>query len=215
MLPSFSAALVIFLVTIGISLLAFVRRDLAYQLAFSPYRFFHSRRYDTILTSGFIHGDLQHLLFNMLSYFFFAFRLQELFVARIGDSMGQAAFLLLYLLSIILADMYNLFHDRNNPNYMSLGASGGIAAVIFSVALLDPGMSIYFMFLPIPIPAPLYGVLYIAYSFYAQRRGLGGNINHAAHIGGAFAGIVLTLIMFRSSGQEFLAMIREMTGIYF
>jgi membrane associated rhomboid family serine protease len=188
-------AWVIFLVTIGVSLLVFAKEELFGQLMLHPYSVFRGERTYTIITSGFIHKDWTHLIFNMMSYFFFAFRLEAY--------LGHWQFGLLYMASLLLSDLPTIIKQKDDYGYHSLGASGAISAVIFSCILFDPRSSMYLMFLPIPIPAWLFGILYLAYCMYASKQSRDA-INHDAHFFGAISGIIITIILYHPIISHFL-----------
>ena len=179
-------ACIIFAVTIAISLFAFYNDDLYTRFILQPYSVSKGKYLYTLITSGFIHADWMHLLFNMMTFYFFAFNLEK--------TIGHWEFGLLYGLSLILSDIPTVVKHKNDFWYRSLGASGAISAVVFSAILFRPldGMSL--MFLPISIPAVLFGVLYLVYCSYASKKGI-GNINHDAHFFGALSGVLITIIL--------------------
>ena len=151
-----------------------------------PWSVVRERRYYTLVTSGLIHGDIGHLAFNMIAFYFFAFPLERL--------MGHWQFLLLYAVSLVLSDIPTVIRKRDDPSYFSLGSSGAVTAAVFSYMVYNPTASIYVMFIPIGIPAPIFAVGYIAFSFYAARERR-SHINHEAHLWGAISGLLLTLIL--------------------
>lgn len=179
-------ACVIFGITIAISLFAFYNNDLYIKLLLQPYNVAKGRNVYTLITSGFIHADWMHLLFNMMTFYFFAFQLEA--------TLGHWQFGLLYMLSLILSDIPSVVKHKNDFWYRSLGASGAISAVVFSYIMYNPLNSMYLMFLPIPIPAIIFGVLYLVYCSYASKRGI-GNINHDAHFFGALSGVMITILL--------------------
>jgi len=180
-------ACVIFAVTIAISFVAFSSDWIYENFILHPASVYRGKNLYTLITSGFIHADLMHLFFNMFSFYFFAFSLN----ARLGNWQ----FTLLYLLSMVLADLPSVAKHKDNYNYRSLGASGAISAVIFSYIMFDPLAGMGLIFLPgVNIPAVVFGILYLVYCSYASKKQL-GNINHDAHLFGAIAGIMITIIL--------------------
>ena len=176
-----STALPIFVATVVASLVAlYASPGLLERCLFRPYWLQRRRQYDTLVTSGFVHADLPHLIFNMVTFWFFAFPLER----RIGG----AAFAVLYVLALVLSDVGTYFKHRHDPRYASLGASGAITAVLFAYIVYFPGQSLFIFPLPLPIPAPLFAVGYLAYTWYSARHPQ-GRINHDSHLGGAVFGL--------------------------
>jgi membrane associated rhomboid family serine protease len=178
-------ACVIFVITIITSLMAFSNENLYGKLILHPYNVSRGRYVYTVITSGLIHKDWMHLFFNMLSFYFFAFRLEP--------DLGHWQFAVLYVASLILSDMPSVMKHRENYNYYSLGASGAVSAVVFSAILYNPLGQMMILPLPIPIPAVIFGVLYLVYCSYASKYSR-DNINHDAHFYGALSGLMITII---------------------
>lgn len=180
-------AIAILLSTVGISLYGLYKDpSLIEKWMFRPYYVARERKYLSFITSGFVHADLSHLLFNMFTFFFFALQLESF--------VGSIKFLLIYLVSLIVSDLPTYFKQRNNPDYAALGASGAISGLLFSSILYFPDSSIMIFPIPVPIPAPIFGLLYLAWCHFAERRA-NDNINHNAHLWGAIAGVLVTLVM--------------------
>lgn len=187
-------ASVIFALTIGLSLFVFSNPQWYGRLMLHPYSIHQdkSKAY-TILTSGLIHKDWMHLLFNMMTFYYFGFSLELMFVQFSGP-LGHLLFALLYVVSLILSDIPTLLQQKNNPGYYSLGASGAICAVLFSFILFQP-KAMLGLFMVIPIPAYLFAFLFLGYCIWASKKAHDG-INHDAHLFGALSGLVLTLLMY-------------------
>ena len=168
---------------VTVSILAFVIRPLQRALILNPYLVAQRRQFYRLLTAGWVHADATHLLFNMLTLYFFADRLVK--------ALDPARFVVLYLSAVILAHLPTTFRHRKNPKYNSLGASGAVAAVMFGTILLYPGLKLSLLFLPIPVPGIVYALGYLAYSAWSSYRNRDG-INHDAHFAGAIYGSLLT-----------------------
>ncbi|QEM13864.1 MULTISPECIES: rhomboid family intramembrane serine protease [Mucilaginibacter] len=178
-------ACAIFAITIITSLLAFSNDNLYGRMMLHPYTVSRGKDIHTIITSGLIHRDWMHLFFNMLSFYFFAFTLEPI--------IGHLQFGILYVLSLILSDMPTVIKHKNDYNYYSLGASGAVSAVIFSIVLFMPWQTIYIMPIPIGIWFWLFGILYLVYCHYASKYSR-DQINHDAHFFGAISGLIITIV---------------------
>lgn len=177
----------IFAITLIFSLLAFYSDEMYSRFILQPYSVARGEQVYTLLTSGLIHRDWSHLFFNMMSYYFFAFQLETV--------IGHWQFGLLYTVSLILSDMPTVLKHKEDYWYRSLGASGAISAVVFSFILFFPFTKMGIIFLPIQIPAIIFGALYLTYCVYASRQAI-GNVNHDAHFYGAICGIVVTIALY-------------------
>jgi len=145
-----------------------------------------NKEYVRYLSSGFLHVDITHLLFNMLTLYFFA--------DVILQTLGIPAFILIYFVSLLVGNIWTFLYHKNDLSYSAVGASGAVSGIVFSSILLYPDMSLYIMFIPIPIPAYIVGIGYLAYSLFGMKNRL-GNIGHSAHLGGAIAGLLIPIIL--------------------
>ena len=177
--------LVIILVTSFISYKGF--NNLSF---FNEYKFqiksLHNKDYKRHLTSGFLHVDFNHLLFNMLTLYFFS--------PVIINYFGFISFIIIYILSIVVGNLLTFYYHKDNHFYSAVGASGGVSGILFSAILLHPTMSLYIMFIPIPIPAYIVGIGYLGYTVLGMKKHI-GNIGHSAHLGGAISGLLISVLI--------------------
>lgn len=138
-----------------------------------------------VLTAGFLHIDMQHLLFNMITLYFFA--------GIVINYLGASGFIIVYLGSLIFGNLLSLYFHKNEYHYSAVGASGAVTGILYSAILLQPGMTLGLYFI-VPIPAYIFGIGYLLYSIYGMKKRI-GNIGHDAHFGGAIGGYIITLFM--------------------
>ena len=173
---------VILIVTVATSLLGMYKLpQVVNRCLFRPYFLLRRKQFDTVITSGFVHADIPHLLFNMFTFYFFAFPLER--------HIGTIPFLILYVIGLLGSHACTYFKQKNNPEYASLGASGAISAVLFAFIVYFPTTTLMIIPIPIPIPAVLFAVGYVGYSYWASSQSR-GRINHDAHLCGALSGLV-------------------------
>lgn len=191
------ASLIILLLTSAVSLLALNGQSQWIDKGiFRPYYFLRRRQYYTLITHGLLHNSMTHLLFNMITFYFFAFTLER--------TIGTPRFAVLYVLALCLSEVRTYLQHSDNPRYATLGASGAVSAILFAEIVYYPYQSLYLMFIPVPIPAPLFAVAYVAYSVYLSRRGDDG-VNHNAHIDGAIAGLLFVALTDFNAYRELAA----------
>lgn len=163
---------------------------------FRPHWLVRRREFATLITSGFIHADMSHLLFNAFTFWAFAFALEQ--------HMGTTRFAWLYAFGLLASDAGTWLKHRLDPGYRTLGASGAILAVLFASIVYFPGAALFILPIPVPIPAPLFAVSYLAYTYYASRQQR-GRINHDAHFSGALAGVAFVAL---TDAQAFASLLR-------
>ena len=139
-----------------------------------------------LFSAGFLHVDMSHLLFNMLTLYFFA--------GTVISYVGTTKFLIIYLVSLLFGNLLSYYFHKNEYHYSAVGASGAVTGVLYAAILLQPDMSLMMFFIPIPIPAYIFGIGYLLYSIYGMKNRI-GNIGHDAHFGGAIGGYAITLIL--------------------
>lgn len=137
-----------------------------------------------MLSSGFLHADMMHLFFNMLTLWFFA--------PVVIEALGNFSFVLIYFGSLIFGSLLTMLFHKDDYSYRAVGASGAVTGVLYSAILLHPDMMLGIFFV-IPMPAYIFGILYLLYSIYGMRA-KNDNIGHTAHFGGAIGGYLITLI---------------------
>ena len=174
-----------------ISFSAFSNVELRNKLIFHPWTISEGKDYYRFISSGFIHADIQHLFFNMFTLFFFG-RAAEMNLLMYGGDFPRIKFWILYLGSMVMASSYSYFKHRENPGYMALGASGAVSGVLFSYIVFDP-WGLLLIFGIIPVPGILLGIGYLYYSAKMAKEGR-DNIGHDAHLFGAIAGLILTIV---------------------
>ncbi|PZQ18484.1 MAG: rhomboid family intramembrane serine protease [Rhodanobacter denitrificans] len=183
-----SVNLVIIAITCIVSFMAFNNAQLVDRLIFWPPAITRGREYWRLATCGLIHADGMHLLFNMITLYFFGGLMEKFY----GQYIGPFGYVLFYVSALVVSMIPTYMRHKHDGQYRSLGASGAVSAVLFAFILLAPWQTIYIYV--IPVPAIIYAVLYLAYTVYMNKRG-GDNINHSAHLSGAIYGILFTIAL--------------------
>ena len=180
-------------------LLLIVLNILVSYKGFSESRFFEKykfsvlalkeEQYFRLFSSGFLHVDTSHLVFNMFALYIF------------GDVViqitGVFLFMLIYILSLLAGNYFTFINHKNEPNYSAVGASGAVSGIVYSSILLFPEMQLALIFFPIPMPGYVFGILYLLYTLFGMKSRR-DNIGHTAHFGGAVSGFAITLLIFPS-----------------
>jgi membrane associated rhomboid family serine protease len=193
-------------ITVATSFLAWNQPNLFSQLMMNPYAISHRNQYYRFITSGLIHKDHMHLLFNMFSFFFFGLAIERVF-REVYSDLGGIYFIILYVIAIVVSDLPTYFKNKNNPGYNSLGASGAVSAIIFAYIIFQPLQSIC-LYIALCMPGFIMGLLYIGFSYY-QGRKANDNINHDAHLYGALFGLLFCIVTFPASIPQFIDQIRN------
>ena len=197
---SLSLTIIIIIITVIASLYAWSNSTVMTSWMMNPYLTDQRREYWRFVTSGLIHNDYMHLFFNMFTMYFFG--------QIVEQQLGGVLFILMYVAGIIVSDVPTYLKNRKNPYYNSLGASGGVSAVVFASILFQPLSPLYLFFIPVPIPGFIFGALYMFYSYYQAERG-GDHINHDAHLYGALFGILFAIIAVPGSLMHFFEQVSQ------
>jgi membrane associated rhomboid family serine protease len=191
-------------INVLVSLIAFSRMNSvagASMFFFSPNEVSKGRNYQGMILSHFAHADGGHLLFNMLTLYSFG--------PVVEEGLGTLYMLLIYVSAGFFSTLFVYYLHRADPKYRALGASDSVTGIIFAAIVLLPTMSVYFYFIPVGIPAPLFAVGYILISTFLMRRG-GGHISHEAHIAGAISGLLLAGLLAPEGFGPLLETIRHL-----
>lgn len=191
----------ILVLTISFSIYAMNKPEMKYKYIFHPYSINHYNQHYRFLSHAFLHGDFIHLAFNMYALLIFGPIIEEQFYPLLAGvdgepniKMGSLYYVILYTGSIYASSIFEYFKNKENKNYSSLGASGAVNALVFSFILVAPSSQLGFFF--IPMPAWIFGVVYLGITFYLSKRNTGvnsvDNIGHEAHFWGAVFGILFT-----------------------
>lgn len=168
-----------------VSVLGWLSTSVRNALLLHPYRVRHDGEVHRLLTAGWVHSDVMHLAFNMITLFFFA--------EKVTSALGVGRFLVLYFTAVVAAFIPTTLRRMGDPRFGSLGASGAVAAVMFSAILLFPKLKLMLLFVPIPVSGPVFAAVYLAYSAFGSFAGRDG-VNHGAHFSGAVYGALLTYL---------------------
>ncbi len=183
----FNHTVTIIIITVIISLIAFSKENVMNRLIFWPPAL-QKGQYDRFITHGFIHADGTHLLFNMITLFFFGSVIESFY----RDYAYNLGFVLFYLGGLIVAIIPSYLKHKNDHRWASLGASGAVSAVLFAYILFEPWKLIFVFF--IPVPAIIFAFLYVGYSIWSAKKG-NSNVNHSAHLWGAAYGVMMTILI--------------------
>ena len=198
-------------ITVVVSILAFNRQDLFDKLKFNAYLILSKKEWYRFLSYGLVHADYVHLFINMFVLYSFG-EIVEVFFQHYFGPRALVFYLLLYIGGLAFSTLYDFGIHKKNVWYNAVGASGAVSAVVFSSIILYPSGKIFLFFIPIGIPAPLFGLLYLAYSFYMAKKAK-DNIGHNAHFFGAIFGILFTVLLNTEILKNFIAEILGSLGL--
>lgn len=169
-----------------VSIPAFGNEKMINKMVFYPARMKNGKELYRFLTHGVLHGDYMHLIFNMLTLYFFGPYVEE-------GILGKFAFIILYVTALVASSMFDFFKHKDNYYYRSLGASGAVSAVLFVTIIVNPWARNICLFGVLCLPNIIFGIAYIVYSSYMDKRG-GDNVGHNAHLWGGIYGFVFAAI---------------------
>jgi len=178
--------------------MAFNNLEMFDKLKFNAYLVWYKKEYSRLLSHALVHNSWMHLIFNMYVLWMFGEMIEPVFSSPIyfpyTYQYGKFLYVLMYVLAVLVSALPSLFKEKNNHYYNSVGASGAVSAIVFTTILLAPTMPLGIIFIPIRLPAYIFGLLYLAYTFYMSKQNK-DNIAHEAHFAGSIFGLVFPLIL--------------------
>ena len=203
-----SLTLIIIIITVALSLMANNNSELYAKMVFNPYLVVQRKEWHRLVTHAFIHDNTNifHLVFNMYVLYSFGNAVETFLAYHLGTK-AFLFYIFIYFGGIMASSIPSIIKHKNNVNYNSVGASGAVSAVLFSaIAFMPLQGGIGILFLPFSLPPIVFGILYIAYEMYMNKRG-GSNVAHDAHIGGAIYGFIFTLLFIPGVFTNFFSQI--------
>lgn len=188
-----SITLFLIILTVLVSYTTFRNRLAFERMKFNAYEIRQHRSWHRFFSYGLLHADWMHLLVNMFVLYSFGSLVEEIIVAQFGLT-GRLLYAILYISALFFSVLPSYFKHRKNYYYNAVGASGAVSSILFASIILHPQGSVYFMFIPVPIPAVIFGVFYLGYSVWMARRG-GDNVAHDVHFWGAVYGILFIALI--------------------
>ena len=199
---------IIIALTVIVSIGAMENLSLKNKMMFNAYMINHRKEWYRFFSNGLIHADFMHLAFNMFSLYMFGRGVESMYGSEdIFGAKGTLFFILLYAGGLAMSSLYSYEKNKHNIHYNALGASGAVSAVVFAFIVLAPTTKLGFMFIPVPIPAYLFGLLFLGIEYYLGKRG-NSNVGHDAHFWGAVYGVVFTFILKPSLMADFISKIK-------
>ncbi len=184
----------IIILTVLLSIRAFKDYNLMDRLIFNPLKVKEGEWF-RLFTYGGIHADYPHLIFNMFTLYFFGMEVERICISALGSNIGSISFIVLYISSLVISILPTYFKQKNNSSYRGLGASGAVSSIVFAYVLVNPMNFMGIMFIPVMLPAFLFGIIFLLVSFYLDRKQT-GRINHSAHISGGIYGLLYMIALF-------------------
>ena len=201
--------LIIIAITVIVSISAMENPTLKNKMMFNAFVIKNRKEWYRFFSSGLIHADFMHLAFNMFSLYVFGRGVEQMYgFDEVYGAKGPLFFILLYVGGLAMSSIYSYEKHKDNVYYNALGASGAVSAVVFASIVLAPTQKLMLLILPIPIPAYLFGAIFLGVEYYLGKRG-NTNIGHDAHFWGAVYGVLFTIILKPSLASDF---IQQITG---
>lgn len=197
-----SITVILIILTCAVSFYGMNNAAFLERCMFTPYKIKREKQWDRFVTSGFIHKDYMHLLFNMFTFYFFGGVVEQILAYRFGLMTGGIIFVLFYILGIVISDIPTYLKNQDNSYYRALGASGGTSATVFASIIILP-LSDICLFGILCLPGFILGVLFLLYSYF-KGKNQDDAINHDAHLYGAIFGVVFILLVSPSSAITFI-----------
>lgn len=144
------------------------------------------KEYLRLISSGFLHVNWLHLIFNMVGLFLFGNSLEI--------SLGMFNFGLIYFVSLVFGNLLALYIHRNHPDYAAVGASGAVSGLVFAAIGMFPNMQLSLLLIPVYFPAWLFGISFVLFSIYGIKSQK-DNIGHEAHLGGGIIGLLCAIVL--------------------
>ena len=184
----------IIIVTAIVSIMCFSNEEMFNALKFEAWEVWHHKKWYKLFSYALVHGGWGHLLFNMLTFYFFGTVVEQYFKAIWGSSAGSILFILLYVSAIAVSSLWDLYKYKDDWLYSAVGASGAVSAILFASILFEPKMGIYIYLIPIPVPGYIFAPLYLLYCYWMAKKGT-DNIGHTAHFWGAVYGFLFPILL--------------------
>jgi membrane associated rhomboid family serine protease len=192
-IANFPITVLLVAVTCITSYLAFSNERIMDNWIFYPPSLTHDKQWYRLITCGFVHRDVIHLGFNMLALYLFGKWIELDFLIFFGGK-GRLIYVVFYLSAIVAAILPSYFKHKNNHSYASLGASGGVSAIVFASIIISPFNEVELILIPIGIPGFIFGIIYLVATSYMDRKGINKGVNHSAHFWGSLYGIAFTIV---------------------
>jgi membrane associated rhomboid family serine protease len=217
----------IIIATVITSLIGFSNESVMNKLIFYPPGVSQRNEWYRFFSCGLVHKDLPHLVFNMYALYLFGNGQDyldingikhntgvEFFFTQVFDKAGYFLYFIMYAGAVGFCMLPSYKKNKDNYYYRSLGASGGVSAVVFARIIMDPMNGIGMVIIPIFIAGFLFGILYLFISYLLDKKQV-GSVNHSAHIWGSLFGVVFIIAACQLTGkypilEQFIDQVKNM-----